>query len=230
LLNENFAELATNLDGNDYLLVLDNGNNQRITLCGRAVEIVRSPANLGVPKSWNYFLRRAFVDGRFDALMILGDDVRIDSSQVRRAKQLLAENPDVDLLLSFSIFDVQVHRRNNVQTIGYFDERYSPAWCEDDDYALTMIKRGRIYERFHDLDPLPGSIVSGTEKSVSWHESRQKFAAKWPDDLYFGINALGLPHFITNRLGPKPAHTPVPHPAAHSCRFRKPLRDSRIER
>ena len=143
---------------------------------------------------------------------------------MRRAKQLLAENPDVDLLLSYSIFDVQVHRRSNIRTIGYFDERYSPAWCEDDDYALTMIKRGRIYERFHDLDPLPGSIQSGTEKPVSWNESRAKFAAKWPDDAYFGINAPGLPHFITNRQGPKPDRNSSDWFFASSGRFRHGLR------
>jgi len=198
LLNALYRPLALGLRGGDRLLVLDNGG-QPIALPGRAVEIVRSGWNLGVPASWNYFLRRAFIEGDFDALMILGDDVRIGSAQVAAAKALLDRHGDVDLLLSYSFFDVQVHRRGNERTIGFYDERFSPAWCEDDDYARTMIQRGRIYQRFHELDPLPGSILSGTTKPQPWERARRTFAEKWPDDPQFGINQTSAPHFRTNR-------------------------------
>jgi hypothetical protein len=218
LLNANFVEIAANLQRGDGLLVLDNGTCQPITLAGPGVEVVRSPVNLGVARSWNYFLRRAFVEGGYDAAMILGDDVRAGSRQVRRAKELLGRNADVDLLLSFSFFDVQVHRRSNIETVGYFDERYSPAWCEDDDYALTMTQRGRVYQRFRELGPLPGSQRSGTTKLAEWRDARRKFRAKWPEDAGFGVNAPGQPHFATNRARRAGAEY------FRSGRFRSPIR------
>jgi hypothetical protein len=198
LLNALYRPLARGLRGGDRLLVLDNGG-QPIALSGSAVEIVRSGQNPGVPASWNYFLRRAFVEEDYDALMILGDDVRIGPAQVAVAKALLERHGDVDLLLSYSFFDVQVHRRGNERTIGFYDERFSPAWCEDDDYARTMIERGRIYQRFRELDPLPGSVRSGTEKPEKPERGRRMFAAKWPDDPDFGVNNQSAPHYRTNR-------------------------------
>ena len=191
LRNKDFLE---GLAPADEALVLDNGH-QKIDL---NVPIIRTAKNLGVPGSWNAFLRRAFTGAvKFDLLVILQDDIIWDEVRLQEAKKLLVENPDVDLFLSPFQFSVQVHRPSNIQTIGYYDERFFPAWCEDDDYALTIIKRGRIYQRFISLDPLPGSIANGTDKGVAWPTQKAKLVAKWGRD--FGVNNMDAPHYWTNR-------------------------------
>jgi GT2 family glycosyltransferase len=187
-------EFLEGLAPEDEALIIDNGR-QTIDM---AVSIFRPTKNLGVSGSWNEFLRRAFCSPtKFDLLVILQDDIIWDEHCLAEAKRLLVENPDVDLLLSPFQFAVQVHRPSNIETIGFYDERFSPAWCEDDDYALTIIKRGRIYQRFISLDPLPGSISNGTGKDASWSEQKAKLVAKWGRD--FGVNDYAKPYFWSNR-------------------------------
>jgi hypothetical protein len=177
----------------DMAYIIDNGS-QRIDIC---VPIERPGRNLGVAASWNRLLNIAFLHGDFDILVILQDDIIWDLEKLAAAKRLVEEHRDIDLFLSFMLFSVQVHRKENLSTIGYYDERFHPAWCEDDDYALTMIKRGRIYHRFRDLDPLPGSIAGGTEKEIPWGEQRKKLVEKW--GMEFGVNDPSAPYFVTNR-------------------------------
>ena len=176
----------------DEVLLLDNGD-QVIDI---EVPIEHSENNLGVAGSWNFFLRRAFVERDFDGLVLLQDDIIWDMKRLSYAKDLLMFRKDVDLFLAYHQFSIQVHRRENVQTIGYYDERYFPAYCEDDDYAVTMTDLGRVYQRFHELDPLPGSIIEGTPKPPGVEQSR-KFVEKW-GAKNFRVNALG-PWYDTNR-------------------------------
>lgn len=177
----------------DAALIIDNGT-QNIDI---NVAIPRPWKNLGVAGSWNRSLRTAFVEGDFELLVLLQDDIIWDAEHLATAKRLAAAHPDVDLLLSHFQFAVQVHRRANLATIGFYDEQYFPAYCEDDDYALTIIKQGRIYQRFVELDPLPGSISEGTAKSVPWVEQKRKLVQKWGHD--FGVNDPSAPYYITNR-------------------------------
>jgi len=188
--NKSFLET---LQSPDVALIIDNGNQE----IGVEARIERPGRNLGVAGSWNRALRAAFKEDRFDLLVLLQDDIIWDAARLDAAKRLLVEHPDVDLLLSPFQFSVQVHRPGNVRTIGFYDERYYPAWCEDDDYALTMIERGRIYERFVALDPLSGSIANGTQKSVPWPEQKKKLLEKWGRD--FGVNDPSAPYYWTNR-------------------------------
>lgn len=177
----------------DEALVIDNGR-QTIDM---DVPIIRPVQNLGVSRSWNEFLRRAFdTPAKFDLLVILQDDIIWDKQRLNQAKRLVEENHDVDLFLSPFQFSVQVHRPSNIETIGYYDEQLVN-WCGDDDYALTIIKRGRIYQRFLSLDPLPGSISGGTEKSISWPKEKAVLVKKWGRD--FGVNNMDAPHYWTNR-------------------------------
>lgn len=178
----------------DEALIVDNGN-QKIPI---NVPIHRAGWNLGISGTWNFSMRRAFVERDFDLLILLQDDILWNLDQIEIAKRLATEHPDVDLLLSPHLFSVQVLRRGIHKTVGFYDERFHPAWCEDDDYALRMIHAGRIYQRFTALDPLQGSIAGGTEKGVKWGEQRLKFKAKWGRDD-FGVNLPSAKYYLTNR-------------------------------
>ena len=181
----------------DEAFILDNGW-QSIDI---GVPIGRPQKNLGVSGSWNLFMKKAFVDGKFDLLVILQDDIIWDAVRLQAAKHLIANREDVDLFLSDLQFSVQVHRKGNETSIGPYDERYYPAYCEDDDYALLMTSKEKIYERFHELDPMPGSITNGSigyvNRCSSWEEQHEKLFAKWGKS--FGVNIPGKPWYKTNR-------------------------------
>ncbi len=180
----------------DEVLILDNGR-QRIDI---SVPIEISSFNRGVSWSWNFFLRRAFISRNFDGLVILQDDIIWDAARLEAARRLIETKHDVDLFLSFLQFSVQVHRPDNVESIGFFDERFTPAYCEDDDYAILMTSLGRVYERFEELDPLPGSISEGTSKSlgVDWNAQNRKLFEKWGSKA-FGVNIPHASWYRTNR-------------------------------
>lgn len=178
----------------DEVLILDNGR-QQIDI---AVPIERCPMNLGVSGSWNYFLRRAFVERDFDGLVLLQDDIVWTQTQLDAARRLLVERPDVDLLLAYHQFSVQVHRPANIWAIGFYDERFWPAYCEDDDYVMKMMQARKIYQRFHDLDPLPGSGIEGTHKEVPSHVQTKKLIDKWGKKA-IRINIAGAPYYESNR-------------------------------
>jgi hypothetical protein len=187
-------EFLESVESPDRVLILDNGR-QKIDL---RVPIEKAARNLGVPASWNYFLRAAFVDGDYDGVVLLQDDIIWDHPRLEAARELLHSRPDVDLFLSYHQFSIQVHRPINPWKIGFYDERFSPSLCEDDDYALTMTKLGRIYQRFHELDPLPGSLIDQTPKATPWAVQNAKLKAKWGSKA-MGINDPGNPHYATNR-------------------------------
>jgi hypothetical protein len=189
-------EFLESIESPDEVLILDNGD-QQIDI---RVPIEHAPFNRGVSWSWNFFMRRAFVAGKFDALVILQDDIIWDIGRLLAAKRLLLDHPDVSLFLSFLQFSVQVHRRENIETIGYYDERFTPAYCEDDDYAILMTSLGKVYERFTDLDPLPGSISEGTSKSigVNWEDQNRKLVKKWGSKAFW-VNTPHAHWYKTNR-------------------------------
>lgn len=178
----------------DSVLIVDNGN-QSIDI---DVPIERPGRNIGVSGAWNLLLKRAFVSNKFDALVILQDDIIWDRERLAHAVWLLLANPDVDLFLSHQQWSVQIHRPSTISTIGFFDERFWPACCEDDDYTIRMIRGGRIYQRFHELDPLPGSISGGTPRSIPWQVQRAKLTEKW-GLLAVEANVPHAPWYETNR-------------------------------
>ncbi len=178
----------------DEVLILDNGR-QSIKI---DVPIERSEENLGVSGSWNLFLRRAFQERDFDGLILLQDDIIWDLGRLEEAKHLIGRHQDIDLFLAFHQFSVQVHRPQNIETIGFYDEQFRPGYCEDDDYAIRMILGRRIYHRFHELDPIHGSQIEGTPKSVPGAVQKVKLIKKWGPRA-IGINEQGRPWYITNR-------------------------------
>ena len=177
----------------DRVVIIDNGG-QRINI---DVPVRRPPVPLSVSASWNFFLELAFVRSRFDMLILLNDDIIWDSWRLRAAKRLVAERADVDLFLSFLQFSVQVHRPSNFRLIGRYDERF-PAYCNDDDFAIRMVQAKRVWERFDDLDPLPGSISEGTIKPIPWKDANWKLLEKWGSKA-FGANIPHAPYYRTNR-------------------------------
>lgn len=205
LLIRNYTGFADSLEDGDHFFVLDNGKQNLPWQNSDRYICAIPPENLGISRSWNLFLTMAFVDGKYDACIFLQDDIIWTREHVDRAKQLLCteQHQKVDLFLAHHQFSVQVHRPSNIHTIGFFDESFVLPYCEDDNYALTIISKNRVYKRFHELNPLEGSITEGTPKPHSWEINYQKLVAKWGPhfkylDSHFRINFPDRHYYETN--------------------------------
>lgn len=189
--SENRAELlarsGTFLEGvtaPDGVLVVESGRSER----GR-----------GVAASWNHLLRKAFVEGDYDVLVLLHDDVPWSVERLGETKRLMAAHPDIDLMLSSSESGVQVHRRCNPGNIGFYDEDLDSVDATVDDYLLRMILGGRVYQRFAIIDPLNGRTAWDGSASARDGTHRASFRKKWPQYSGFTSNLSEKPYYHSNR-------------------------------
>lgn len=87
------------------------------------------PANIGVAAAWNLGLK-VTIDAPWWA--IVNDDLELAPGDLARlAQQMEIAGPRVVTLDGFSAFGINWEA---LSTVGFFDESYMPAYCEDCDY------------------------------------------------------------------------------------------------
>lgn len=124
----------------------DTVNEDRVKLSKYPVNIkivwTRAKYNLGVAASWNMFLRMAFEDNNYDAVIIANDDIILGETTIQGMLDAAKEHPEALISAgknehnSFSLFYLNRHVFN---TIGFFDEQFYPAYFEDNDYRYRML-------------------------------------------------------------------------------------------
>jgi GT2 family glycosyltransferase len=148
----------------DRYLVIDNGGSLDLKL--PKLEVVKFGYNLGVAKSWNYFINYTE-----EVRVICNDDIFFHPETLRN---LLAEYEGNQITCtrdleasSFSLFTIGDEL---VNTVGLFDESISPgyAYFEDNDYAYRMELLGYQIHRVHNCSC--GHFGSATLKNYSSRE------------------------------------------------------------
>ncbi len=124
--------------------IIDNGGNFSIRreLAKLNIATYRPGENIGVAKSWNWFLKNVK-----DVRIITNDDIifypdSIENLVKEYNKEFLVYPNGIDSgINSFSCFMLP---DNIVKKVGYFDEEISPnyAYFEDNDYHLRMKQKG----------------------------------------------------------------------------------------
>jgi len=137
--------LASAFDGTrppDCAVVVDNGGGFEWS-GARPVQIVRPGSNLGVGPSWNLLARRC-LKGPDDLLLVCGDDVTLRSDTIEKLLATTAETgadfvyPDPSRSTEHQVFSCFLARPSLFEKVGYFDERFWPAYFEDDDFGRRM--------------------------------------------------------------------------------------------
>jgi len=163
----------------DEILVVDNGGKYEAK--DSRVRVIYSGENLGVAASWNRLLRAG-------AWVISNDDVVF----ARRTFEELSGALEAGTLfvtgLGWALFG---QRPEVAEKIGYYDERFFPAYYEDDDYEVRLIDAG-IATRFPVLsEPVEhvgwassrnrenGELKDPAEHNEIYRKSRQIFESKW---------------------------------------------------
>jgi GT2 family glycosyltransferase len=130
----------------DLCVVIDNGGKLRLPQANGDRTLVQRPGrNLGVGPSWN-LLAREYLTGAEDRLLLCGDDVTLHPDTIEQLLVTMSEK-DADMAypsatdVAFSCFMV---RAALFEKIGYFDERFYPAYFEDGDFLYRMKLAGIV--------------------------------------------------------------------------------------
>lgn len=128
----------------DLCVVIDNGGKLKLPQANGDRTLVQRPGrNLGVGPSWN-LLAREYLTGPDDRLLICGDDVTLHPDTIEHLLITMSEK-DADMAYpgatdnAFSCFMV---RAALFEKVGYFDERFYPAYFEDGDFTRRMTLAG----------------------------------------------------------------------------------------
>ena len=145
--------------------------------------------NIGVSRGWNLGIKTAIDSKKFDAILVSNDDIIIPRYSIRNMYERLygdeykqdvplvsarntKDRPGFDNTLGnlskfitedegdspdFSCFMI---KENTIDTIGWFDENFSPAYFEDNDYHHRIHCAGFITANLGSAPMLHKSSVS----------------------------------------------------------------------
>jgi GT2 family glycosyltransferase len=162
----------------DVIHIIDNSpDGLHVTQKPRVI-VTRMHRNIGVGAAWNLIIK-AHPFERWWA--ILNSDVEVDRENLER---LIAGMKVHDLcyLNGMAAFGI---RASCVEKVGWFDENYVPAYCEDIDYdyrcrllGVHIEVVGRVVEHYGSAT-LKGSKQYQRENGRSYPANRRYYGEKW---------------------------------------------------
>lgn len=161
------------------IFVIDNGN-QGIDSSEDWVSISRPEKNIGVAASWNRLCNSIF--NNYEYALIANDDIVLGRKQDDIQAHISA-NPDTGFFLGEKMFSVFVISRKTYTLVGQFDEKFYPAYFEDNDYSVRM-KRAGVKSQVHPLfNPVifRNSMTSHKDPGTNsgYMKNREYYISKW---------------------------------------------------
>lgn len=129
-------ECLASIDAPATVIVIDNSGTGEMGDVASEVRpdalIVDPPSNLGVAASWNFVIRTTpaapwWVLANADVQFAPGDLNRLAESIDRAGP----DQPEIHCLIEFGAFAINAAA---IDVVGWFDENYTPIYCEDTDY------------------------------------------------------------------------------------------------
>jgi GT2 family glycosyltransferase len=121
----------------EHLLIIDNGASAvehsfelDVPDCVEHTTYLPMPANLGVAGSWNLGIKSfPYADRWF----IASNDVQFQPGGLEKLSE--ARRDEITLSKMFPLWQAFALGYDAVRRVGLFDERFFPAFCEDNDYT-----------------------------------------------------------------------------------------------
>jgi FkbM family methyltransferase len=137
----------------DEILIVDNGG--KYAAKDSRVRVIYSGPNLGVAASWNRLLRAG-------AWIISNDDVLFKQRTFEELATALEAGKLFVNGLGWALFG---QRPEVAEKIGFYDERFYPAYYEDNDYEIRLIDAGI---------PCLFPVLSEPVEHIGWASSRKR--------------------------------------------------------
>lgn len=148
--------------------------------------IRHNPTNKGIAYSWNDAIRLA----RGEYIVVINDDILVERGWLLKLSNVLESGSDIsapingwqsgmDLYKWFPGFCF-MFRSSLLNEVGYFDERFFPANCEDVDYWLRAMVLGKVLGRAFDLKVFhhEGDVLHHMNYEVLSKNAIKKFIEK----------------------------------------------------
>jgi GT2 family glycosyltransferase len=181
----------------DHIIVIDNSGNSsaiRVLQDLPYSNVIFWPQeyNLGVARSWNTFHRQ--IDK--DYIIIANDDIAVHAHTIERLITSAQEHPDTIIHAgdgtSGNMYSLFLLTHKGFTTLGPFDERFYPAYFEDNDYERRRIlaNLSAVLVSGATYDHAPSSTIKKytpaemDDHHRSFQRNQQYYIAKWN----------GLPH------------------------------------
>lgn len=172
----------------DKILLVDNGGQYDHRHPG--VEVIHQGQNLGVAVSWNRLLRAG-------AWIITNDDVTFRQNTFAEMAGALE---DGDLFVSGDGWALFGQRPELAERVGFYDERFFPAYYEDTDYYVRLVEAGIQIRNNVLSEPIHhvqwGSAESVEKVNAICAKSYEIFIDKWgapPDAVLARLRAAKTP-------------------------------------
>lgn len=180
LLEETLLKYKDDFPNTD-IFIMDNGN-QVWTIKDQLpsnFHFINNEKNIGVAASWNRLLNRIFE--KHEYALIINDDVYFGKKESEVMSFILTEHrlfsTTTGTWCNFIInWDLYNH-------IGDFDEKFFPAYFEDNDYAYRLKLEGvkPIQHEFLNPEIFRNSmtIQKSPELNVNFEKNKQYYIQKW---------------------------------------------------
>jgi len=185
LLKESLVDFAETFPDMDHLYIVDNGK-QFIEVPQPLVKkstIHRPESNLGVAGSWTHMAQQAF-DAGMDYIFIVNDDIVCGHNR-QLLEQVIIDSKYAYFINSGS-WSIFLLSRECFQAIGPFDDKFFPAYYEDNDYSrrLTRFPRsGIVYHPDSRLKPKvfrkSMTIAKDSKLNSGTGKNKKLFNDKW---------------------------------------------------
>jgi GT2 family glycosyltransferase len=164
---------------------------------------IRNVVNKGVPAGWNQILRTCMADPEFRYVYLVNNDVVFQEGACDVLHEFLEAHPDYVAVCSIQSntrkptvgfvdnshiqFVAIMLTRFCIEQVGLFDERFFPAYYEDNDYSerikRVLLSKGYKSGMVHDSRVIHvGSRTikeGGVNVAQSFEENKRKFKLKW---------------------------------------------------
>ena len=160
------------------IYVIDNGK-QGIEYRHHDIHIFEQEQNMGVAKSWNLLCDKIFEN--HDNALILNDDIYLGKHQYE-IKDFL-ETTKSDFYVTTQDWSAFIIPKKTFERVGQFDEKFYPAYYEDNDYHYRMKLLGMNYNQTPILNPYLYNASMTTQKNPSLKDgiekNKQYYRQKW---------------------------------------------------
>jgi GT2 family glycosyltransferase len=178
LLNEALANYFEDFK-NTEIVICDNGKQEIITRDKNFV-IYRPENNLGVSGSWNMIMDYS-EKAKGTHVLMLNDDIYLGKSEEEVKTIIRLWNPEflcTELNWCSFILSIDAYLK-----VGKFDEKFFPAYFEDNDYFRRMLLTGVNITNNAMLNPAiyrnSMTIQKSPELNNGFEKNRQYYISKW---------------------------------------------------